>query len=670
MILKHPYYNKLFTFQLFLLAATLPFVQQHPLPVLFFGLVLLLFPWFFLSLKDVAHKTIKISLVFFSLALVLNSYGTLKGLEPGLSLLLLVTLLKSSELATKRDQFIFLLMTVLSLVGHLLNVDQLIYVLYILLMALWMIRLFFSSEGYDERRSQSFRWSTKKSKDLFFIFAIAIPQAVLLFFFFPRFYVGNLSFSGSSPISKVGFIDELNPGDWSKTVEDRTPIFRASFQDGKPSRGGLYWRGAVLQKSLGFRWVVGDVPDDLERWGFFIGRGDIDRRYRVDFDSSFEHRLFTLPFTIRMDLKSHGRVLNTPGSLYQVHSSQSQAPRYEAATSPPWGAFDLSEQEREQYLQVPEVSNRLQRFATDFKSRFSSDQELIQGLLAYYHEQPFVYTLDPGSYLSRYPEDEFFFQRRRGFCEHYASFTGLLLRLWGIPARVVTGFQGGVYNPVGDYFVLRGEDAHAWVEAFTPEEGWTLVDPIRAIAPWRIEYGAEAFFLQLNGLDDPLNSDFEMNPSLWKRTLFTIDSYYYRANLFFTNYREDAQRSFLDYLGLSEFSPVRLLVFVGGIFFAFYLFSLFIYLPKRLPDPAYEMDFKLLKQSLLKAGFEKAPYQSAGHFHRLTEKHLPEHLRDDFSRLVHRYEILKYSSQTTSKSLERDFKKSIQLFIGELTRRG
>lgn len=659
----NPYFKKVLIFQLFLAASTIPFISQHPTTVLLLGSALMLFPWLILSLKEMTHKLIKVSLVFFSLAIVLNSYGTLRGLEPGLSLLLLITILKGSEIATKRDQFIFLLMSILCLVGHLLNVDQLVYVLYILVMAIWMVRLFFSIESFDEKNRVSKKWSRKKSKDLLFIFGIAIPQAVLLFIFFPRFYVGNLVFSASSTTSKVGFIDELNPGEWSKTVEDKTPIFRAQFSDGKPSRGGLYWRGAVLQKSLGFRWIVGDVPDDIERLGFYRGKAEVDRRYKVDFDSAFDNRLFTLPFTTQVDLKSQGKVLNVSGELYHVLSAQSQAPRYEAATSQAWGGFEITETEKTQYLELPEVSNRLRRFAQDFKNRHETPKELIAALMNHFRQMPFVYTLDPGSYSTRYPEDEFFFQRRRGFCEHYSSITGLLLRLWGIPSRIVTGFQGGVYNPVGDYFVLRGEDAHAWVEAFVEDEGWVLVDPIRSIAPWRIEFGAQAFFSQQFSSEDEFNSDFEMNPPLWKRALFTIDSYYYQANLFFTNYREEGQRSFLEFLGLGGLSPVRLLAYIGGVFFVFYLISLVWYLPRGESGPAYEREFSRLKHKL-----GKLPYSSAEQFRVMTLGQLSEDLRGDFSHLVQTYERLKYSSDLVSKREERDFKKLIQRFLQKLSR--
>jgi hypothetical protein len=85
--------------------------------------------------------------------------------------------------------------------------------------------------------------------------------------------------------------------------------------------------------------------------------------------------------------------------------------------------------------------------------------------------------------------DEFLFETRRGFCEHYAGAFALLMRIAGIPARVVLGYMGGEYNPLGDYLIVRQSDAHAWSEIWLVEKGWVRVDPTAAVAPERVERG-------------------------------------------------------------------------------------------------------------------------------------------------------------------------------------
>jgi hypothetical protein len=111
---------------------------------------------------------------------------------------------------------------------------------------------------------------------------------------------------------------------------------------------------------------------------------------------------------------------------------------------------------------------------------------VVARALEYFNTRPFVYTLKPGA-LGKDPLDAFLFETRRGFCEHYAAAFTLLMRLAGIPARVVTGYQGGELNPRGDYLMVRQADAHAWSEVWLGGGGWTRVDPTAAVSPERTE---------------------------------------------------------------------------------------------------------------------------------------------------------------------------------------
>jgi hypothetical protein len=112
-------------------------------------------------------------------------------------------------------------------------------------------------------------------------------------------------------------------------------------------------------------------------------------------------------------------------------------------------------------------------------------ETLVQRALDYFHNNPFVYTLNPPVYR-RNPVDQFLFDGREGFCEHYASAFTQLMRLAGIPARMVVGFQGGEYNRLGGYFTIRNYDAHAWSEVWIEEQGWVRIDPTAAVAPERV----------------------------------------------------------------------------------------------------------------------------------------------------------------------------------------
>lgn len=665
--------QRLLIAQVYLGLASFPFYSQHPIQIYIIYGVFLAFPWLFSNLSPKLLKIVKTSFVFFALGMVLTFYGTLRGLEPGLGLLMLVTALKSYELREYRDLLVYYLMTILTLVGHLLNVDQLVFVFYLLMMSYLLLFLLTKQHAQQYGREKK-----KRQRDLGIIFALAIPQAVVLFLFFPRFYVGNLVYGGTEPKSRVGFIDELDPGTWSEIIKDQTPIFRATFTDQKPPRHDLYWRGAILQKHNGFKWTEGKLPDDLERWGVLVQKAKKERTYQVDYASLLEERLFTLPETSSVTLHSAGRVHYTPGELYRVLIIKGhQSPRYSGVTSVDWPAYDLSEEERASYLQVSGASTRLKNFVREFEARFETDEQKIMGLLEHYRTQPYVYTLVPGSYTSRYPEDEFFFQRRRGFCEHYASVTAMILRMMGIPSRIVTGFQGGQFNPIGEYFVIRGEDAHAWVEAFVPGKGWQLIDPVRAIAPFRIEYGANAFFsMGENLLQGREGENPEMNLTLWGRFVFAVDALYYRANLYFSTYQEERQQSFLELLGIKESTPVKLLFLIGALFLGFFLISWGLTRPARQQRREIDLLFERLCLYFEQQGHKKLPHESAEQFCQRVRESWPPEVRERIDRLFTDYLSLKYGPVTAQyhslqKAFSQDVKK-ISSFLGQmpLSRRG
>jgi hypothetical protein len=129
--------------------------------------------------------------------------------------------------------------------------------------------------------------------------------------------------------------------------------------------------------------------------------------------------------------------------------------------------------------------------ANDLANEAATDAAIVARALAQFREQPFFYTLNP-PLLGAAAVDDFLFRTRRGFCEHYASAFVFLMRAAGVPARVVTGYQGGERNPLGNYLIVRGRDAHAWAEVWLEGRGWVRVDPTAAVAPSRVERGVAA----------------------------------------------------------------------------------------------------------------------------------------------------------------------------------
>jgi transglutaminase-like putative cysteine protease len=149
----------------------------------------------------------------------------------------------------------------------------------------------------------------------------------------------------------------------------------------------------------------------------------------------------------------------------------------------------LSATDRDVFTRLPPDSNPRTRALVATLLEDSPDAAtIVQRSLDVFRADEFFYTLTPPP-LGRHTADEFIFETREGFCEHYASALAIMLRMAGLPTRVVTGYQGGEINPIGGYHVVRQSDAHAWAETWTPENGWIRVDPIEAVAPERIAFG-------------------------------------------------------------------------------------------------------------------------------------------------------------------------------------
>jgi hypothetical protein len=135
---------------------------------------------------------------------------------------------------------------------------------------------------------------------------------------------------------------------------------------------------------------------------------------------------------------------------------------------------------------------RTHALAQRLRAQASDARAYIASILTMFRNGGFSYTLTPPLLDGKDPVDQFLFDTRRGFCEHYASAFAVLMRAVGIPARVVTGYQGGEFNPLGDYLIVRQSDAHAWVEVWLRGAGWVRVDPTAVVAPARIDAGVMA----------------------------------------------------------------------------------------------------------------------------------------------------------------------------------
>ncbi|OPZ15711.1 MAG: Protein-glutamine gamma-glutamyltransferase [candidate division BRC1 bacterium ADurb.BinA364] len=199
-------------------------------------------------------------------------------------------------------------------------------------------------------------------------------------------------------------------------------------------------------------------------------------------------------------------------------------------------------------LALPANANpRARALAESWRQADPDPQRLVQKALSLFSGAGFSYTLQP-PLLGAHPVDDFLFVTQRGFCEHYASAFVVLMRAAGVPARVVTGYQGGEANPIDGFVVIRQSDAHAWAEVWLAGRGWTRIDPTAAVAPTRVESGIVAAL----PAGEPLPALIQLR-SDWLRTLqFRWEAINNARNQYVLGYNPQRQREFLSRLGLSD----------------------------------------------------------------------------------------------------------------------
>jgi uncharacterized membrane protein YuzA (DUF378 family) len=236
-----------------------------------------------------------------------------------------------------------------------------------------------------------------------------------------------------------------------------------------------------------------------------------------------------------------------------------------------------------------------------------------------FHNQEFIYTLRP-PLLGSNAVDEFLFNTRRGFCEHYAGSFVFLMRAAGVPARVVTGYQGGELNPAGNYLIVRQSDAHAWAEVWLQGKGWTRVDPTAAVAPERIESGI-ADAVADNG-ELPLFS--RRDYPVLRKLYLQWDAVNNGWNQWVLGYNQEKQKQLLSYLSGGRLSWSDIIyVLVGTTAILLLALSFWLFRGKRIPRDEVQRIYDRFTTKLLKAGLRRYPHEGPMDFSLRVKKRLP-----------------------------------------------
>lgn len=418
-------------------------------------------------------------------------YRTWLGRDAGVAMLTLLLTFKLLEMRARRDLFVVLLLSFFLLLTTFFYSQSIFSLLWMLatLALLLTAQLSFQYTGTVPPLRQRLRLSGV-------ILAMALPLTLILFLLFPRIQGPLWGLPGDAHGGRTGLSDSMAPGNISQLAMSDDIAFRVKFTDAPPAPATRYWRGAVLHDFDGRTWTQGEIGrGSIETSGQWQrislnapSNPGIEVRQQITMEPNGQRWLFALETPQRVPSLEGIGVLLTADHQLRAARAIGERVRYDVVSNlsplPPY-QVDARALQLERAL-PPGFNPRTQEFAAILRRQSADDTALVNTVLAFFRRENFSYTLEP-PLLGKDSVDDFLFASRAGFCEHYASSFVVLMRAAGIPAHVVTGYQGGEINPVDGMMTVRQSDAHAWAEVWLPPRGWVRVDPTAAVAPSRIE---------------------------------------------------------------------------------------------------------------------------------------------------------------------------------------
>lgn len=557
--------------------------------------------WIFLKRQKPFPKIGTFLLTGLALGSIYLSHQSFIGVEAGVAVLSTFLFAKSLETKNRRDLIILFNFALFVAASSFLYSQSFgMAVVIILCLLSCLIGLYRIQTSEFQQSQQSPRIALQQDAKYVGSFMLyALPFFILLFIFFPRLPpLWHIPIPENKGVTGIG--DSMSPGDIAELSQSNALAFRIIGDVSKlPPRSELYWRALVLDEYDGQRWTSsfinqqplirqpGEVvPVSPSGWNYQYLAADpsvfwvmgleksmpLERRYYNRQDWSIVPRRLTQrvePIHLQW-LGSQNTESILPEQFVQRLNTQTQV------------HLDTQAQQLAQrlYLQSGEDPRRY-----------------IRTVLNWYQQNHFVYTLKPGV-LGKNRIDEFLFKSRQGFCEHYASSFVMLMRYVGIPARVVTGYQGGQLAPDGKSWEVRQLDAHAWTEVWI-DQRWQRFDPTAMVAPQRIDDGMQNLISQ----DERVwasNSGWTSQRNVWLTKLRVWSDYAsYQWQSKVVGYNAESQQGWLAKLGLSSvYSSV--IILISGIGILILLYILKIYLKARQLQSPFDYSIQQFNQTLKK----------------------------------------------------------------------
>lgn len=561
-------------------------------------------------------------------------YQTLFGRNVGIALLSLLCALKLLEARTRRDGFVLVLLGCFMLLGQFFRSQDMMHAA-LMLLGVLLITINLAILQHPQHATHAVVRLAAR------LLLQAAPLMILLFLLFPRIQTPLWGLPADAFAGMTGLSDSMAPGNIAQLSQSGAVAFRVNFSSElarqAPPQSSLYWRGPVLNDFDGRQWTVRPQQPSSELpyvadMAYMPGGPAVD--YSVTLEASNQSWLFALELPSHLPDDAHMSsdfqlLAHRPIRTRLRYTLRSQLP---GTANSVVAVTDSPAQQRavQAALQLPATINpRSRALAAQWRAQLHGDARAIaQRMLSHLHNEDFYYTLRP-PLLGRHSIDELLFETRRGFCEHYAAAFVFMMRAAGIPARVVTGYQGGELNAIDGTLIVRQSDAHAWAEVWFDQDennplaaGWQRIDPTAAIAPLRIE----------NSLADALPSEEREILPLYTRLPFPwlhnmrlrLDALSNAWNQWVIGYNQQRQRNLLERLGVDAtdwrqlsllFSLLAGLTLLGLLGWALHV--------RQTSDPV-QAAWQRLSAKLAPLGLARQPWEGPQDYLQRVQAHLAD----------------------------------------------
>jgi protein-glutamine gamma-glutamyltransferase len=591
----------------------LPHVYHLHLAV--FGFFCLLLVWRFICIwkpDRLPTFSIILLLIVCGMAILYTQHRGILGRDGGTSLFVIALGLKLMEIKSERDLYLINYLAFIVAASQFLYEQSILMAAYILFVCCVLLAtlVFINSHVAN---------TTVALKKAAVIIAQAIPMAIVVFILFPRVEAPKWLIFNDKPQTKMGLSDTMEPGSITDLGMSDELVFRVKFAGAIPPSKQRYWRGPVMTQTDGKKWTQ---ANDLSYQAYldkptFSGKA---YQYTLLMEPQEKDWVFALDMPAEFP-KPLGQNAN-----YQLLTSDGLDKRteFKLTSYPTYNTGYITKTEYQHARQLPSApSDKIKQLVTQLHGFDSTPEVFINQLLNHFRKEDFHYTLTP-PLMEKNPIETFLFETRYGFCSHYASAFVYLMRVANIPSRVVTGYQGGELNAVGDFLEIKQADAHAWAEVWLDKQGWVRFDPTAAIAPERIEKNIDIARLVPGGLISyALPSSGQAAFSLLKQARQLWNNVDYNWQRWVINYNNANQASFLSSLGIEDFKTmVYWMMGIVGIITG--ILSLFLFHQKPKPTDRTLIVYNRFLKKIAKAGLTKSTGEGARDFAERIKLKLPE----------------------------------------------